>query len=1703
MRTLRVSQRIAIAVCGLMAFAQVAGAASGTWNGTTDGTWATGSNWSTGVAPGRPDTAIFNGAGNGNTTISVGTGVVVSNLIFDTGAAAYSFNGSGGLSATNAFAMSASASQTLNVPFTAPYVSDVNNPFNLANNGSGALVFNNTYGFTVTRRGNFSGTGDIYLNGGTVNTEWCRKLGPNALFVSNNVQFLYEMTFCEGTVNWNATNQNSGTYAYFIVGDQANKKIVFNMNGGVLTRQLNTGNSWGGKGYPTVLGYAWASTGIVNQIGGVMNILGHSKIGNGHFSAGEYNISGGTYNNQDDIIAGYSGTNTTGKLAISGGTVNMGTSTTRWLKMGELNSARGQVDISGGVLNLLNSSCIKMSTGAGTGGNVINQSGGLVTSYSDGGTTVGGTGVLDMQTSGSTASTNTYNLNGGTLTVPQIISTATTGTRTFNFNGGTLKAAAASAAFMNLGTGTGTARANVRDNGALIDSNGKDITIAQALLHSNIGGDAATDGGLSKSGTGALTLTATNTYSGATTITAGSVVLSGAGSVNTSSGIIVSGSGAKFVQVSALASTPALTLTQGTLDGTNAVGAVTVGNGTGGVVANGNGTSTRALTAASLAFSGAATINLRTDGSAVGLLVTGALATTPANGQVTVNVTAGPALWVNGTTYNLIKFGSFGGAATDFTRGTIAGLGARQSATIGVDSGSGYVTLTISGDMPYWTGASSANWTTNSVANPKNWKLETAGSAVDFLTDDAVVLDDRAVGNLAVNLAENVSPVSTFFNNKTNDFTLVSSGGYGIASGFVVKNGTGTVTLVTANTYTGNTTVNDGTLQLGNGVTDGSLATASAIANNGRLVYNVASAQSAANAISGSGTVTKKGAGALTLSGANTLTGNTTLEAGTLNVNNASALGNTASGALVINGGTLDNTSGADVTTTAAKAQTWAGDFTFTGSKNLNVNGGVATLTGSGARTVNIAANTLTIGSMFSTNAGLTKTGSGTLNLGTAASSITGTLTVAAGKVQIGQNDLITTGLTGSGTLENGSGTTRWLYINNGSDNTFQGLLQNGGGAGLLGLCKGAAGTLTLTATNTYTDKTTVRGGTLSVGYLANAGTGCNLGSANALYLGDNVGTATLLYTGPDVAVDRGFTANANVNNSAVIDTSSRLTLSGGVGAANAGGFIKRGNGVLTLSYTGAVQRINNGTAGGANVFGANVANGKLVLKNGIYVSAGESVVGGQLLTGNAYTAAAMDLSDGAVYNAGTWFSIGRANGTNWLSSVVTVNNATLNASDGASGMALGFWNSVPYFSAKPVLTLRGSSVASVAGSLNLGESGGSDAQLNVQDTSRLYVTNAVSANKRIGRSGKGTLNISGGTVYTTTGLMLGAEAGSVGVLNLNGGTLDTATLAKGAGTSAVLNFNGGTLQANANTNAFLTGLTAAYIYAGGATINAQSNSVTVTQPLLAVAGNGVSGVSGISDATVYTVTPYVTFSAPEAGSDVAAGYGLLATNGTLAGIVVSHAGSGYSAAPTVSLNGTPVAATVTLGSMAGGGLTLSGTGTNTLTAASTYTGLTTVNTGTLMLNGSLASGAVVITNGATLAGTGSASSAAVTIYAGCSVAPGTNGVGTLTVGSLNLKAGAKFAVDFNEAGTCDKVVASGTLSLDGLSLNDFSFTLPTKVRAGTQILVDAASVSGSLGDPVESVLIAGEKRIRLAVDAANGNLLLIVKGRGTMIAIY
>ncbi|MES2569309.1 MAG: autotransporter-associated beta strand repeat-containing protein, partial [Verrucomicrobiota bacterium] len=147
--------------------------------------------------------------------------------------------------------------------------------------------------------------------------------------------------------------------------------------------------------------------------------------------------------------------------------------------------------------------------------------------------------------------------------------------------------------------------------------------------------------------------------------------------------------------------------------------------------------------------------------------------------------------------------------------------------------------------------------------------------------------------------------------------------------------------------------------------------------------------------ISGSGTLTKIGTGTQTLAGASTYTGGTTLNAGGLNLNNASAIG---AGTLVINGGSIGNTSGGAITLSTNNLQTWAGNFAFTGTSDLNLGNGAVTLTGN--RQVTVNSNTLTVAGVISgTGFGLNKAGAGNLILTTPVA-YTGNTLVSGGSLK-------------------------------------------------------------------------------------------------------------------------------------------------------------------------------------------------------------------------------------------------------------------------------------------------------------------------------------------------------------------------------------------------------------------------------------------------------------------------------------------------------------------------------------------------------------------------------------------------------------------------------------------------------------------------------------------------------------------------------
>ena len=144
-------------------------------------------------------------------------------------------------------------------------------------------------------------------------------------------------------------------------------------------------------------------------------------------------------------------------------------------------------------------------------------------------------------------------------------------------------------------------------------------------------------------------------------------------------------------------------------------------------------------------------------------------------------------------------------------------------------------------------------------------------------------------------------------------------------------------------------------------------------------------------------------------------------------------------------------------------AQNWNGDFTFAGTNNLNMGTGVATLGGSGSsRQITVNGGVVSIGSINGTAGsgyGFTKAGAGTLTVGSAASTLNGDLNVTGGTLQIGASDVQRDRAhRHRHDRKRQRAPPPALVLNTAADKTFSGTLQNGAGAGLLGLIKRGTG---------------------------------------------------------------------------------------------------------------------------------------------------------------------------------------------------------------------------------------------------------------------------------------------------------------------------------------------------------------------------------------------------------------------------------------------------------------------------------------------------------------------------------------------------------------------------------------------------------------------------------------------------------------------
>lgn len=886
------------------------------WVGDVDANWNTNNsgntNWNSDVLPAASgDTLTFTNAGTSGASLNNNiTGLSLAGLAFNTGAAAFTLAGNG-LILNGSLTNNSSNLQTLGMPVSLGAASSINAT-------SGALTISSP----IT-----SAASDLTLGGTNTIT-----LGGLSFSTTTN------------KITSTATDVR-------VTGDSTVAADVL-VNGGTFRLQSDTqvfNNGLKVDGASSVLNFEGATV-TVNGINGTNSNTGDSlEIVN----SGTLNISTGTINLSPSRVWMQ-----TGAINISGGTVSMGNAL-----VAQATSAISRINVSGGTLSLTagnrfanNGTAILTVSGTGAvtwavggtglsenGSGSIIMDGGSLTMTSTGGTYFylnGGNGAAF-----NTAVVSSITFNAGVLATRGFAmnpgANSTNRLAELRFNGGTLRATEANASFI---ASSANLTSKVQAGGAVIDTNGFNITIADNLEHDTALGSTA-DGGLTKNGTGTLTLSGANTYTGTTTLNAGTLAFANnTGTTVTYSGAIsgVGGaltlSGANTLNLTGGISTSGTsTLTATGSDvrvNSNGTFNATVTANAGGVLKfqSGTQTFTKGLTisgaGSTVSFEGAAvTHNGIGDGSSDnGLLMdTGGIMNVSAGTVVfnsntrgfiqtsTINVTGG-ALTINSALFaqqtsavsNVnVSAGSFtlGGSVRFANNGvatlTVSGTGTVTWAmgTYGLsENGSGNVimnggalSMTSSGTSYFFlNGGNTAGGNTAvlSTITLNAGTLSTRGFAMNSGANSTNRLAELRFNGGTLRATDNNGPAN-FIPDNTSLASKVQAGGAVIdsngfnitiadslehdialgsnADGGLTKNGTGTLTLTAANTYTGKTTVSAGTLSLSGA---GSVAASPWIEVSSGATLNVAT---------GTQTLTNQ-----TLTGAGSVTGSVTVGAGSI-----------------------------------------------------------------------------------------------------------------------------------------------------------------------------------------------------------------------------------------------------------------------------------------------------------------------------------------------------------------------------------------------------------------------------------------------------------------------------------------------------------------------------------------------------------------------------------------------------------------------------------------------------------------------------------------------------------------------------------------------------------------------------------------------------------------------------------------------------
>lgn len=1121
----------------------------------------------------------------------------------------------------------------------------------------------------------------------------------------------------------------------FFAGTAFAKSTTWNIaTGGLWTTAGNWSNGVPAAGDDVIInGASTAITAVPTislanlTIGGTCNLVGSSS-GNTITVTGSFSVAAGT-----TFSLGTNGSSrfniTLGSASVSSilGTVNVystGTSAT-FTNSGDLTLGSAAAIADGGGANntdfslsstgiLRIGSTAGISTTAGTGN--IRVTGNR--SYTSGSEIVYNGSAAQFTGNGipTTSNITIDNVSGVALTA------AFTSTGTLTITNGALDMANFNLSVAGLtGSGNLTHLTGTPGNRTLSVTG----NISPAAFSGIISNGTATSVLLTKSGNGTLTLTGANSYSGATTISNGVLSVnsladagnfSSLGTGSTTPAVSIAGSGTLRYTGSGHSSDRVMNLTAdgATIDASGS-GTLTL---TGGVTGAGN--------------------NLNLVGTGAGI-ESGVIATTTAT--VTKN---GTGSWA------LTGLNTFSGAVT-ITSGTLI---ANTLANAGINSSLG-------------TGS-----TTPTIAIAATGVLQYTGtghstSRVINVTADGGTIDASGSGTLTL---------SGGITGSNNNVNLVGSGNgiqngiISTSSGTLTKSGSGTWQLGAANTFTGTTTINNGTLQY---TVSNALATGAVTVNGG--IFDIGTFSDAVGTVTlisgsitgttgiltgtsyavqsgsisailaGAVTLTKTTSGTVTLSGTNTYTGTTTISAGTLIAANTQALG-TVAGAVNLNGGVLNlatdvsvlaynvivggnaeiisNRATPGVAITHSLGTLSIGNFTLTESVGPNVNSGIPGLS---FGNTTLSANTpkfdiasganLTLGAL-NTNSSFTKLGSGQLTLNTASARTNGTVTLSAGTMKLGNASALgTTGVP--------------LQLNGGTLDLSTDASVNAYNTTVGGSVTVVSNRATSGAAITHTL------GTLSIGnFQLTASYGANISSGTA---GLVFGTTTLSANSP------------------VFDVENNINLTLGSLSGNFS-FTKQNNGRLILNTaananrTTATVTLSAGTTqvGSTSAFGTagvplQLNGGNLVLATNTSVNAHNVTIGGNVSI----------FSDRATSGGGITHTLGTLSIGNFtMSSFIGVSG---NINDGVAGLTFGATtftaNSPDFDVSNGGLNLT---LGALSGNFSFIKNGGGQLTLN-------------SASAR-----------TSGTATLTSGIMRLGNASALGTttvpLQLNGGTLELAT---------------------------------------------------------------------------------------------------------------------------------------------------------------------------------------------------------------------------------------------------------------------------------------------------------------------------------------